>query len=72
LFSNINTLLLKPISATKKVGFVWKSGIFNHVKRKSQEKNKKKSIQGIGSSTDFRRGKNEPIALNWIFHQIVT
>jgi hypothetical protein len=41
LFSNINTLLLKPISATKKVGFVWKSGLFNHTKRKSQEKNKK-------------------------------
>jgi hypothetical protein len=50
---------LWPISATKKVGFVWKSGLFNHIKRKSQEKNKKKSIQGTGlSSTDFRRGKN--------------
>jgi hypothetical protein len=59
LFSNINTLLLRPISATKKVGFVWKSDLFNHMKRKSQEKNKKKLIQGTGlSSTDFRRGKN--------------
>jgi hypothetical protein len=59
LFSNINTLLLWPISATKNVGLVWKSGLFNHMKRKSQEKNKKKSIQGIGLSlTDFRRGKN--------------
>jgi hypothetical protein len=49
---------LWPISATKNVGFVCKSGIFKHIKRKSQEKNKKKTIQGIGlSSTDFRRGR---------------
>jgi len=46
LFSNVNTLLLWPISATKNVGLVWKSGLFNHTKRKSQEKNKKISIQG--------------------------
>jgi hypothetical protein len=50
---------LWPLSATKNVGFVWKSGLFNHMKRKSQEKKQKNIIQGIGLSlTDFRRGKN--------------
>jgi hypothetical protein len=36
---------LWPLSATKNVGFVWKSGLFNHVKRKSQEKNKKNQFK---------------------------
>jgi hypothetical protein len=59
LFFNINTFLLWPLSATKNVGLAWISGLFNHTKRKSQDKNKKKLIQGNRlSSTDFRRGKN--------------
>jgi len=63
LFSNVNTLLLWPISATKNVGLVWKSGLFNHTKRKSQEKNKKN--QSKASARLQRLPEGEEWALNF-------
>jgi len=70
LFSNINitnTLLLLPISATKNACFAWKSDLFNHTKRKSQEKNKKKSIPRHRLIFN-RLPEGEKWALKVIFH----
>jgi hypothetical protein len=58
---------LRPISATKNVGLVWKSGLFNHTKRKSQEKNKKK-INPRHRRVFNRLPEGEEWALKVIFH----
>jgi hypothetical protein len=42
--------------------------VYLTIQKEKVKKKTKKTIQGIGlSSTDFRRGKNGPIALNWNF-----
>jgi len=58
---------LWPLSATKNVGLAWISGLFNHTKRKSQDKNKKKSIQG-NRFVFNRLPEGEEWALKMIFH----
>jgi len=61
---------LLPLSASKIVGPVCKSGLFNHTKKKSQEKNKKK-INPRHRLISNRLPEGEewalPIALDWNF-----
>jgi hypothetical protein len=57
---------LWPISATKNVGLVYVSGLFNHVKRKSQEEKKKNPSKASACLQQTSGGGR--MALKVIFH----